>query len=826
MTYRNVFLSKNKIEINTAAASALITDRTGLVYWLEILIPDGYLSSNFISLVRLQASEVPPYNQGGIDIYEGAYFPIEDYIDSLMEYTAPKFEQDFVSLAENLTKKFYIKKSIENNGLKIFEEIGPIEFALKGGIDDKDFPAWRDIVFSKTEGLAGRFLTHMPYEKLIQTEQQEYLYWLANGQQVSSIVKLMAEVKYKDGSINTRTVHTVTDVLPFGVYCLPVSPIVIGVQEDPKEVIGYTVWMESGGVKITEDRTYVLDLRYRRHARFLIFANSLGGFDTITMLGRGVESLKLKQEEYERYVPFSAQATYAERIINKVTGERMLDVSTGYIGDNDLKYLQDLMFSKEIYLVTDRQLIPLISAQESYVVKEDDIYANGRVLSFKYANAEYSYSNLMPPPQAAARATEWRVFGIPKCLNNTNGIRTGLGQYPLLQRFYIDNSQPVVPIEIKNNSLGTDGYIGPIVVTGCEITPFLSDEYSGRLSFTKNNCQGTQLGTQPIYTVPAGRYGSEESQAAANALAVADWVAKNTQNGANEVGACRLTGWRGFGTVVCSQDIKGLFNGIGVYTQLERYYLDDNSAVMPQQIKSNVPGNIDYIAPSRLTACSITTYVNVAISRQGTFKKQGCEYGYAGTTALISIPAGVFGSAISQSDADAKANALFDSMNTQSYANTNGACEEAWFDGLKTKWWNTTINLPEPSDVPTDVFDTPNDFLTRGNNLNYIGFEDVIVPGLSNNFYMEANGQIYLNAGYNEFIGDFDDGVKIWINGSLSLDAWGWGARIARVIPIIVPTAGWYNFKIRWADVSAGYRCMISENNVVLPATRFRHLDI
>lgn len=784
LIYKNISLSKNRLEVNIEAADALIEDRTGLVYYLEVYIPDGYLSQNFKSLVRLQASEVPPYNQSGIMIYEGAYFPIQDYLDSLLDFSAPTFSQTEISVCENLTKIFYLKKTIENNGVEIYSKTTPTEHVLKGGIDDKDFADWKDIVFSNTTGLASKFLSWMPTEKLVQLDQPEYLYWLANAQPMDTNADVLFEILNADGTKSRLTVLCTIESVQFqNVYCIPVSPSLpgIGITEDAQEIIGYNIWIAGAqsGTVYTEKRTYVIDKRYRRNIKHLIFSNSLGGFDTLTLFGRSTETLGVAAEEYERYVPFAAQATYAERIINKITGERLLEINTGYIDKEELRYLQDLMFAKQIYLVTDRDFLPIINTTQAMVHIEDDVYARGRTFTFKYANLEYSYSNLSPAPPSAVRPTEWRVFGVPKCLSDTNGIRTGLGQYPQLQKFYIDNGQPVVPTEIKNNALGTVGYIGPIVVNGCEITPFLSAKYEAQLAFTKNDCNEIiSLPTKPIYTVPAQRYGSDISQAEADAKAFADWVAKNNQAGANQVGICRLTAWRGSGSVNCNQDLNGLYTGIGTWSHLERYYLDDNTAVVPVQIKPNVSTDINYIASAVSDACAFTPYVSKAISRNGLMTKNDCNTGYSGTSALINVPAAMFGSAISQADADAKAEAYFVTLDTQAHANAFGECRLSYVNGgLWANWWNIPSGqwLPDNTMLPT-----PSDYVLNPEASKLFDFGAIdnndaskrAPAGISLYYFMRAKGQIKLPAGNVTATVVSDDGCKVVINNEVIINEW------------------------------------------------------
>ena len=59
----------------------------------------------------------------------------------------------------------------------------------------------------------------------------------------------------------------------------------------------------------------------------------------------------------------------------------------------------------------------------------------------------------------------------------------------------------------------------------------------------------------------------------------------------------RPTGWRGYASSrVCLQE-SGDNTGEAFFDQLEKYYTDDNTAFLPQELKTNVDTDPDYIAP-------------------------------------------------------------------------------------------------------------------------------------------------------------------------------------------------------------------------------------
>ncbi|WP_229201936.1 DUF5977 domain-containing protein, partial [Arsenicibacter rosenii] len=122
-------------------------------------------------------------------------------------------------------------------------------------------------------------------------------------------------------------------------------------------------------------------------------------------------------------------------------------------------------------------------------------------------------------------------------------------------------------------------------------------------------CAQNQAGAAATISIPANRYGSEISQADADAKAENEYNALNTQLYADTYGSC-------------------------------------------------------VVAP----------FLNTAFSRLGSFIRNNCPTDKVGSYATITIAAGTWGSVLSQADADAKAVAEANALDTQAFANANGSC--------------------------------------------------------------------------------------------------------------------------------------------------------
>ncbi|WP_138993969.1 DUF5977 domain-containing protein [Larkinella sp. C7] len=541
MIYFPLKLALNPIVINIEAADPLLPDRAGLQYFLKIMIPEFFLSNNFKELVTLEASEIPPEVMSQGTIYRGAYFELEEQLEGLLTRTAPEFGQTGIRACDGLVSPFYLEAWIEDNGESIYMKTLPVDHVIKAGIDEINFAEYKDHFFTKFVGEGKRFLTWASNDKRVHVDQPEFLYWLTNGSPIPTQLNLRCRVEFADQTNELFTAAKLDTVSAMTVYSLAVGYKALGLEEKENQVIGWRVWLEDqAGTRLTEIRSYWLDQDYRRQVRFILFANSLGGFDTLYLTGRGEESVKVVRSISDRYPDYSYLPSYAETVINATTGERQLTVSTGWLTKESREYLQELLLSKEVYYVSERAFLPLIPAFDEFRPLVDDEDLIGRQLSFRFTNPKRNFSRLPILTGVTPRGTAWRPKAT-SCLLDGNGKRTGKMAAALLEKYYLDDGSRVAEAPIKPNIPGTEGYIPPMISPLCAVTPYLNTEISRQGTFTKQGCPSGQVGGTALIVIPAETYGSEISQADAQAKAEAAWQALNTQAYANSNGACEIS---------------------------------------------------------------------------------------------------------------------------------------------------------------------------------------------------------------------------------------------------------------------------------------------
>jgi hypothetical protein len=543
---QNLALSKNPVIINVDPVSPSTHPlRAGLRYLLEVYVPKFFQSSEFELLAILDASEEPPVTYADGITYAGAYYDLAELLHSKLESCPPDFGQATIRVCDTLTGSYYTKALRYDGPMLIDATLLPSGYVFRGGIGPLDYQDFGRTFFTRhTEGR--KFLTYKPDSCLIRTDQPEFLAYLTNFSPVPSELRLRVEVTFQDGSHSTFTALSLVGITAMTVYSIPVGMIALGLNAQPKLVQLYRLWVSNQqDERLSEVRSYRVDRTAVRQVRYILFENSLGAFDTLAMTGDGTETLKVVRQYADRFTGYDYLATAREQIINRVTGERELSVAFGYPNQNAnqlREWWQEIYFSEQVLLFTDRRAIPLTPLSDTYVPHDDYEPLVGRSMTFRYTNEERSYSKLPALPAAPARLTGWRGDAAACEINAATGLRTGMKRYGVLVKYYPDNNETVKPYTQKANTPGTEGYVAPWVSADCSAasTPFLNLAQSQPSTLTKSNCAAGYVGTRWTIAAAAGSFGSETSLADANARAQAALTALDTQANANAYGSCVL----------------------------------------------------------------------------------------------------------------------------------------------------------------------------------------------------------------------------------------------------------------------------------------------
>lgn len=546
--FRPLRFSRNPVAYVIDAAPDSVTDRQNLTYLLRLKKPRTYGSDDYSELVTLPGRELPPRQEFGITVYPGASFDVAVFLDDFLEFTAPLPDQVGFAACAGLITPYLTQTWIEHAGDVVAGSLQtlPLEYAFKGALSVEQFAGWRDDFFTTYLSQTRQFLTWQPARKWVETDQPEFLYHLVNYTPTPAELRLRVEVTYQDGSSEMLTPFTASSISQYTVYSVPVGFMALGLPQREvatgKVVHAYQVWLsnETNG-RLTEVRTYDVNREYLPNKLFLLFANSLGGFDTLRCTGQSTRRLIVKGTDIQRaldpaYLPSSAELLKLNR-----RGERTLTVGTGLRDGDELDYLSEVVLSEQVYVVTQEGFVSLTlptSGDASLDLRQDDEDLGGRLLTFQLGKVEVGYSSLPAAPVSAARPTRWVPLNT-FCLIGDQGVRTGLMGAVQLELRYVDDGSLVKPRRIKMNVPGTDGYQTPFPSSTCAITPFLNARVEQNGRFLRNNCGAGQEGGYATLVIEAGTYGGETSEQLGARVAAA-LVNLDTQAYANLYGPCLL----------------------------------------------------------------------------------------------------------------------------------------------------------------------------------------------------------------------------------------------------------------------------------------------
>ncbi|MCE7061252.1 DUF5977 domain-containing protein [Dyadobacter sp. CY343] len=547
LSYLPLKFSRNKLTHIIEAADTALTSRVGLKYYLGLSIPEFPFSDNFEELHTSEGRERPVDNQSGIQVFAGAEFRYNSgrngKIDGLLSYTKPKQKQDHLSVSLSQTMAFQLTEMVKG-GEPAVETINPLPkmYAIKAGLSNEDFFAYGENFWKKWQTGKRQFLTWQPNNKRVDTGQEEYLYFLVNFTPKPTELHLRVQYYLESGqSSEAITVKTMANPPLYSVICCPVGIDILGI---PAECIQYDVWLSNeDNERVSEVRSFLMDHINEVFDRSILFVNSLGGWDTLRLTGQMQRMLKVAQSAAEIERPADAPVDFSELKIITIQGEYEFQISTGYFKRDAisyLKYLDELLLSDEMYLITDKGHRPLQLITSNLVDQADNQDLIARTFSFRILDTVENYSDLPAAERAAERETSWRGLSVRQVLDSF-GKRTGYLAFEKLEKVYADDNSLFKPYTVKSNSQGDPDYIEPIwdstIIVGS--TPFPNKAISRLGSFKRSNCTPGYVGGQATIAVPAGAYGGENA-GDADALAEARFDSLDTQAYAQSNGTCTL----------------------------------------------------------------------------------------------------------------------------------------------------------------------------------------------------------------------------------------------------------------------------------------------
>jgi|GEM_PF-2905021 len=349
-----------------------------LSFVCEVYVERNYRSGQFE--LAGQAEEQPADRNGR------TVFEVQELLEPFVSPSVPPIDPQYryvVTRAGRNFLRFYMRyRERTANGLTATFTT-EMSYVVYGGLSFEE--AARGTWFNGWFERKKPFLTWEPLRKTVQRDQPEFLYYMVPLDGIS-VISSRARVFLSDGTSQTFTGSGFGGVLRYEVYNIPAGFEELNLGRF--EVGGRRVqrWevcvIDQNAAVVSEVRTYVLDTRYRANKRYFLYANSLGGFNTLAALGRAELQLATKTTSSPLPRVAGYDASLGDVEVDRKTGLPTLKVYTGARSAEQLVADQDFMLSPRVLLYDrDRFRAGVVKDRAISPLDED---ATRRVLQFDF----------------------------------------------------------------------------------------------------------------------------------------------------------------------------------------------------------------------------------------------------------------------------------------------------------------------------------------------------------------------------------------------------------------------------------------------------------
>jgi hypothetical protein len=376
------FFSRNPVLLELQAAD--IEAKPNLRFICEVWVEPEYLSGNFV-LATPDAFEHPADAEGKTK------FDVSEILNAFVEPHLPDFNQKVVKRADKAFKRFYLRYT-EAYGDPVVPESFIVQdnrYVLCGGLDAAEHFA--NTFFKSYLPNRKPFFSWDPAVKSVLVNQPEHLYFMPDSFELLDF-RVKAKVTFTDGSITTFQPFLQAGIRRFELYSIPVGhdQLGLGQLQPGKQVRSWDIYLvDSLNNVISETRRYILDGRHYEQVHFFVYANALGGYNTLAATGRSKLSVDPQAQLIERERP--ADALSGDTLTLSKYSKRTLQLTSGHKSRAELEALQDFLTSEDVKLVGIDRFIPGRLSDRSADVYDSTKPLNG--ISFDFILPKmYSYT--------------------------------------------------------------------------------------------------------------------------------------------------------------------------------------------------------------------------------------------------------------------------------------------------------------------------------------------------------------------------------------------------------------------------------------------------
>ncbi|WP_151087393.1 SprB repeat-containing protein [Hymenobacter baengnokdamensis] len=335
------YFSRNPVTLALQATD--LASKPNLKFLCEVQVETDYLSGNFVSVAGVLTQ---PADAAGATVFD-----VSTLLDSYVQPAFPVHGETGLALARPAFCRFYLQHSEQWDGsgapLYVTRDT---HYLVYGGLDF--FEQATQSYFTVYRPSVHPFLSWEPTQKEVFADQPEYLYYHHDSATVDTFA-LLVKFYYADGTSSTATLGQPTGVLRFEVWRAAVGlaqlRAVLGSALVSAQVVAWDVYAATAtGGLLTEIRSYQLSEELPANRRYFLYANSVGGINTLATTGKGKIETDFANVLVQRSLQPGYDANAGETYTGSVSGVPVQRVNTGYLGPAQMDAFTDFLLSEEI----------------------------------------------------------------------------------------------------------------------------------------------------------------------------------------------------------------------------------------------------------------------------------------------------------------------------------------------------------------------------------------------------------------------------------------------------------------------------------------------
>jgi hypothetical protein len=351
-----------------------------------------YTSSNFVRVTQLAKSfakenlfefDVSTALRPFVRTKPPKYFKFPKW-EKAMEMAARYAVVVFETWVENGIKKRIQRERLGFN-LDTDELPNALWFVKSGGFTPYDFNQnyeeyyqfWRRKRIAPDLYQPIKCLTHQPNQKRTHLQAREYLYFVFDKTITYDLFQLRVDFTFEDCTTLSSEIglpeNNNLGGQEGGIYYIEVSPQIFDINtienNNGSKIASYKVYLQELSLLdnqfINQEQTYILDNDsrcFQNDGLCVVFANQLGGFDTLTPLGNVTKLFDVNKLSHEKtlqfkqlpdkvggtYLDYSKVATVVDYDSENIVG---YEINSGWVDKIHYDWLMEFVKSVEIYII-------------------------------------------------------------------------------------------------------------------------------------------------------------------------------------------------------------------------------------------------------------------------------------------------------------------------------------------------------------------------------------------------------------------------------------------------------------------------------------------